>query len=205
MKRTNLEFKLKLEKFVIEGIWQYLIVIAFLSFCAWLFDKPIEAVLFCVAHIVIRRYCDKQYHCGKTAICMIVTLSIGFFGILSCLPLSVSLLSTIPVCFLICIAGYFMQDRVDNMILIDRIQKENKRLLESLNDKSHPDIYKMSEDELRQYGASKQLSELQQDILIFRIIEHLRISEICDYRNYGRTTIKYHIKEIKKKLNIDKI
>lgn len=205
MKRANLEFKLKLEKFFIEGIWQYLIVIAFLSFCAWLFNKPIEAVLFCVAHIVIRRYFDKQYHCGKTAICMFVTLSIGFFGILSCLPLSVSLLSTIPVCFLICIVGYFMQDRVDNMILIDKIRKENKRLLESLDNKNHPDIYKMSEDELRQYGASKHLSELQQDILVFRTIEHLRISEICDYRNYGRTTIKYHISEIKKKLNIDKI
>jgi DNA-binding CsgD family transcriptional regulator len=60
----------------------------------------------------------------------------------------------------------------------------------------------MSKEELRQHGASKGLTEIQQDILVHRIIDNLKISEICDYRKYGRTTIKYHIGEIKKKLNL---
>lgn len=38
-----------------------------------------------------------------------------------------------------------------------------------------------------------------------RVIEHLKISEICRYRNYGRSTIKYHIAQIKQKLDIETI
>ena len=69
----------------------------------------------------------------------------------------------------------------------------------------HIDLYKMNENDSRQYGASKGLSELQQDIIVMRVIEHLKISEICCYRNYGRSTIKYHIAQIKQKLDIETI
>ena len=89
--------KLKIEKFLKEALWQILIVFAFIFLYAWIFDKYIEAVLFCISHTVIRMIFDKQYHCGKTAICMITTLSIGFFGIAYTLPVSLSLLSTIPM------------------------------------------------------------------------------------------------------------
>lgn len=68
-----------------------------------------------------------------------------------------------------------------------------------------PNVYKMSENELRQYGASKRLSELQLDILVYRVLNHLKIWEICDYIHYSRSNIKYHIVQIKKKLGIDNI
>ena len=61
----------------------------------------------------------------------------------------------------------------------------------------------MSETELRIFGASKFLSSVQQDILVDRIIYNLKISQICKLRNYSRSTIKYHISEIKNKLSID--
>lgn len=67
------------------------------------------------------------------------------------------------------------------------------------------DIYKLDEEELRQYGAKNGLSELQQDILVFRVKDHLKICEICEYRKYSRSTIKYHLGEIKKKLKLNKI
>ena len=102
---------------------------------------------------------------------------------------------------------WFIQDRFDRKIESERIKLKQENLdsqLKELEDKIKElesiDLYCMSETELRQYGASKGLSEVQQDILVMRIIEHLKISEICDYKHYGRTTIKYHIAEIKKKL-----
>lgn len=197
--------QLKIEKFFKEQLWQHLIVVAFVFMCAWLFDKYVEAVLFCVSHLVIRMHFDKQYHCGTTAMCLTLTLTIAFFGIASVLPLSASLLSTIPICFLISWVGYVVQDRVDVIAENKGIQKELDTLLVKIKEYEDIDLYKMTEQELRQYGASRQLSEVQQDILVMRVIEHLKISEICRYRNYGRTTIKYHIAEIKKKLNIEQI
>ena len=121
------------------------------------------------------------------------------------LPLSISLLSTIPICFLISWVGYVVQDRIDQIAENKALQNEIDNLVGKIKEYENINLYKMTETELRQYGASKLLSEVQQDILVMRVIEHLKISEICKYRNYGRTTIKYHIAEIKKKLNIGAI
>lgn len=203
--------QLKIEKFFKEQLWQHLIVVAFVFICAWLFDKYIEAVLFCTSHFFIRKYFDKQYHCDHkmyavaTLLCLSLTLTIAYFGIANCLPLTVSLLSTIPLCFFISWVGYLAQDRIDNIADNKSLTKEIDNLLKKIKEYENIDLYKLTEQELRQYGASKQLSEIQQDILVMRVIEHLKISEICRYRNYGRTTIKYHIAEIKKKLNIEQI
>ncbi len=205
MKLNKTRLKLKCEKFIREQLWQFTLVIAFVFICAWLFDKYEEAVMFCVAHIVIRACFDKQYHCGKTATCMFITLSIIFFGISTTLPTTISLLSTIPICFLISWVGYVAQSQIDakhdNQILLNELDTA----LAKVKEYERIDLYKMSVDELRQYGASRGLSELQQDILVARVIDHLKISEICRYRNYGRTTIKYHIAQIKRKLDISTI
>ena len=205
MKINRVKLQLKLEKFFKYELWQHIIVIAFVFLCGWLFDKIIQAVMFSVAHIVIRTYFDKQYHCGTTATCMFTTLSIAFFGIMYTCPLGLSLLSTIPICFVICWVGYVVQDRIDQIAENKALQNEIDNLVGKIKEYENINLYKMTETELRQYGASKLLSEIQQDILVMRVIEHLKISEICKYRNYGRTTIKYHIAEIKKKLNIGAI
>lgn len=191
--------KLKIEKFFTEQLWQLLVVIAFLFICAYLFNKPIESILFCVSHTLIRNAFKKQYHCGKTSLCLSFTLSIGWIGITTSLPLEISLLSSIPMCYIIAFLGFIAQDRIDLLVLNKNLETE----IANLKTANNIELYKMNEVELRQFGASKGLSDLQQDILVHKIIENLKISEICDYRNYGRTTIKYHISEIKRKLNID--
>lgn len=177
--------KVKLKNFIKKQLGQYLLVVAFVSFCAWIFYKPCEAVMFCIAHIVVRRHFDKQYHCGTTSMCTSLTLTIAFFGIATILPVAISLLSTIPICCFISWVGYIAQDRID--------------LLKKHKDE---DIFMMDEEKLRELGRVKGLTEIQQEILVHRLIDRLKISKICEYRNYGRSTIKYHISEIKRKLNL---
>lgn len=205
MKINKTRLKLRFEKFLKEELWQHIIVIAFVFICAWLFDKYVEAVMFCVAHIVIRKYFDKQYHSGSIAVCMFITLSVVFFGVAYALPTAICLLSTIPMCFAISWVGYITQDRIDNLRNNKILQNELDNALAKISYYEKLNIYEMSETELRQYSASRGLSELQQDIIVMRVIEHLKISEICRYRNYGRTTIKYHIAQIKQKLDIETI
>lgn len=191
--------KLKIEKFFTEQLWQLLVVIAFLFICAYLLNKPIESLLFCIAHHLIRYAFKKQFHCGSTALCLSFTFAIGWIGITTSLPMEISLLSSLPLCFIIAFLGFLAQDRIDILILNKGLETE----IVNLKTANNIELYKMNEVELRQFGASKGLSDLQQDILVHKIIENLKISEICNYRNYGRTTIKYHISEIKRKLNID--
>ena len=183
--KTKTDFLLEIEKFFTEQLWQLLIVVAFVSLCAWLFDKWIEAIMFCIAHTIVRRHFEKQYHCKTTGLCLITTLTIAFFGIATILPVTLSILSTVPMCCFISWIGYIAQDRMD---LLKKRKSE--------------EIFMMTEEQLRELGKINGLSDFQQEILVHRLIDRWKISQICEYRKYGRTTIKYHIGEIKKKLNL---
>lgn len=188
----NIRIKLKIEKFFREQLWQHIIVVAFVCFCAWLFNKPFEAIMFCVAHIVIRRYFDKQYHCGTTTVCLITTLGVAFLGVSRSLPLAISLLSTIPMAFVICWIGYLVQYKVDLL----KYNHELKKKLEDI------DLYKMTEEELRNYAKCKNISEPLIDTLVLRVIHNYKWVEIEQARNFTKDGIRYHREQLNKKLNI---
>lgn len=109
-----LPIRLKTEKFIKEQLWQLLLVVAFVALCAWIFEKPVEAVCFCVAHVVIRANFDKQYHSSVTRICLFITSLVVFFGILFCLPIGTSLLSAIPVAFAVAFVGYLIAYKIES-------------------------------------------------------------------------------------------
>ena len=170
--------------------------------CAWIFDRWLQSLMFIIAHFCIRNAFDKQFHFNNTASCVSLTLAIVWFSIPITLPLASSLLSSIAIAFLICFFGFIAQDRLETIIKTRELEREITSLISEIQIYKKVDIYKMTEEELRQYGAKNQLSDTQQDILCMRVLEHLKISEICRYRHFGRTTIKYHLEQIKKKLGI---
>lgn len=105
--------KLKIKDFIIDDLWEYLIIFASIALCAWIFDKWIEAIMFCIAHTCIRNAFDKQFHFNSTAYCLSLTLAIIWFAIPITTSLTASLLGSIPIAFLICFFGFIAQDRVD--------------------------------------------------------------------------------------------
>lgn len=124
--KSKILLKVKVKNFLTKQLWQHLIVVAFVAFTAWIFCKPWEAIMFCVSHLVIRRLFDKQYHCGTIALCLFTTLTIAFLGIATCMPVTLSLLSSIPVCCFVAWVGYIAQDRID--LIAFRRKKEEFNL-----------------------------------------------------------------------------
>ena len=61
----------------------------------------------------------------------------------------------------------------------------------------------MSEEELRNYAKSKHLSEMMIDTLVLKVIHNYKWVEIQHERNYSKTAIIYHKKQICKTLNIE--
>lgn len=152
----SVETELKIERFFREILWQMLIVFAFVFICAWIFDKYIEAILFCISHTVIRMIFDKQYHCGKTAICLFLTLTIAFFGIMYTFPLALSLLSAIPICWFISWIGYIAQDRLD------------------LKAKKEVTLFNLPKDKLLSLMENSTLSLEEKDAIQYKVIDKLK-------------------------------
>lgn len=188
MKINRVKLQLNIEKFLKEQLWQMLIVFAFVFMCAWLFNKYVESVLFCISHTIIRMCFDKQYHCGTTALCMFTTLSIAFFGIASILPMSISLLSTIPICYLISWIGYIVQDRIDCLLVIKKLTSKT--------------IWQMSENELADYCYAKGVRGDMLEFVVMILIHQMKYEEIGKQLGYAVPTLKEWSKICKKKLGI---
>ena len=193
----KIERLLKIEKFFVEQIWVYSIIIGSICLCAWVFDKWIESIMFIIAHILIRRVFDKQFHFNKTAYCLTLTLAIIWFSIPISLPLASSLLSSIPIAFLICFFGFLAQDRVDLKAEVKRLDAYATELVRKL---THKDIYAMNEDELYEHCRNCGLDEEECKIAYFVVIERLQGKELYGALPYGEATIKRKRAKLMKKI-----
>lgn len=123
--KKRLLLKIRLKRFLRKEMWQHCIVVAFLFVIAGLFNKCCETILFCISHCVIRAKFSKQFHFGKISYCLVLTLTVIWIGVSLTLPITMSLLSTVPVSFLISYIGYLCQDRADMYALKNSVaQKE---------------------------------------------------------------------------------
>lgn len=193
MKRKTLENLIKLEKFFVEQIWVYMAIICSIFVCAWLFDRWVESIMFVIAHIVIRRVFDKQFHFNKTAYCLTLTLAIIWFSIPITLPLASSLLSSIPISFIICFFGYLAQDRVDLKAEVKRLDEYSTRLVMGI---AHKDIYAMTEEELYKHCRDCGLSEEECRIAYFVVVERLQGKELYEAIGYSERQTKRKRKKI---------
>lgn len=185
---NSIALKFKIEKFFTETLWQILIVFAFVFACAWLFDKYYEAVMFCVSHTVIRLLFDKQYHCGTTALCMVTTMTVAFFGLMYTFPIKISLLSSIPICWFISWVGYIAQDRLDCHIIIKKLKDKN--------------IWQMEENELVEYCYAKGIKGDMLEFVIMIVIYQMKYEDIAIKLNYSVDTLKDWSPICKRKLDI---
>jgi len=189
--------KLRIKDFLVDSLWEYLIIFASIALCAWIFDKWIEAIMFCIAHTCIRNTFDKQFHFNSTAYCLSLTLAIIWFAIPITTSLTASLLGSIPIAFLICFFGFIAQDRVDLLIEVKRLENYANELLLNLN---HKDIYTMNEDELYEHCRNCGLSDVDCKIAYFIVIERLKGKELYQAINYSERQTKRKRKEILNKI-----
>lgn len=153
--------------------------------------------MFCIAHICIRNAFDKQFHFNSTALCLSLTMVIIWFSIPITMPIATSLLSSIPIAFLICFIGFIAQDRVDLFIEVKRIEDYANELVLKLN---HKDIYAMNEDELYKHCRNCGLSEEDCKIAYLIVIERLKGKELYQAINYSERHTKRKRKEIINKI-----
>lgn len=193
-----LKIKISIRDFLIDDLWEYLIVFASIILCSWLFNKFIEGIALCVAHTCIRNTFDKQFHFNKTAYCLCLTLGIIWFAIPTSLPLATSLLGSIPIAFLISLIGFIAQDRVDLAKEVEALNEYATCLVMKL---SHKDVYAMNEDELYEHCRNCGLDEEDCKIAYFVVIERLQGKELYKAVPYSEATIKRKRARIMKKIS----
>ena len=193
MKNTKaIILRLKIEKFIKEQLWQHALVLSIIALFAWFFDKEIEAVCFCLAHLVLRPKMEKQYHKDTTRGCLMLTAAIIFFGTLFSIPIGSTLLVSVPLAFLVAWVGYIVQDRID-------LQLENKRLRNKANKPFNPETATETEpvERCRRCGLSAENTVLAVEFFIKKTPHKI----LADRLFIDKKSVTTRKKRMKAKLN----
>lgn len=194
MKTNNIDLQLKIEKFFKEELWQHILVVAFVCFCAWLFNKWILAPMVYLSDIIVRLQFEKQYHCthSKHAIavglCMWLTCTVIFFTVAYCLPLTISLLSCLPISYFSAWIGYIAQDRLDIKIILKKLTNKT--------------IWQMTENELADYCYAKGIRGDMLEFVLMVVVHQMKYEEIGAELGYSVDTLKDWSPKCKAKLGI---
>lgn len=193
----------KIRDFIVDELLVYLTVFTAVAMVAYIFDKWIEALMFCISHTVIRMLFNKQFHFRKTAYCLTLTLVIIWFAIPATFSVELSLLSSIPIAFGISMIGFIVQDRIDLQAEVKQLERHCTDLVAKLNATATKDIYAMNEDELYEHCRSCGLDEEDCKIAYFLIIERLKGKELYNALPYSEATIKRKRLKIMSKIKKD--
>lgn len=177
-----------------------LVLIVASSIPALIFGKWLEAIIFNICHLLIRQQFEKQYHHIIPGMCRMITALVMFFGVSFVLPLELSLMSAIPINYFISWIGFVKKTSDDFEVKCNNLEEKVERLIKELKEYKNIDLYKMTEEQLRQYAQSKGLSETICDTLVLRIIHNYRWVDIERAKNFTKRGIDYHKEQIIKKL-----
>ena len=83
-----------------------LVTIVTIYLPAFILNKWIEASIFLLCHSLIRPQFKKQYHHILHSMCRLITCCVFFFGVSFVLPFELSLISAIPINYLIGWVGF---------------------------------------------------------------------------------------------------
>lgn len=173
----------KILSFIKEQLWQHILMFAFVVLCGVIFEKIIVSILYYISHYVIRSKFEKQYHCKHSKrgvailMCLWLSCTISFFAIIAILPLRLSLLSTIPVCYFIGWLGYIAQDRIDCRVRLKQLETKS--------------IFEMDRNELLDYCFAKGIRNDMAEFVIMVMIDQMSFREIADKLFVSVDTLKH--------------
>lgn len=179
----------------IKAIPQYILVLSVLAITAWVTEKYLEAACFALTFCILRYQFTNILHCNTTFKCMLLTNGIVVVFIPILLPVTNSLFGGLLCGFAVNYAA--------NLIASNIFREQEKQELERLrSDKYCRDVYNMSEEGLRSYCREYNLDPIDEEIVVQRLVHHLKGQELYDKIGYSKPQMIRREKRIEAKLNI---
>lgn len=188
LQRVKLRVRLK-------AIPQCFLVFGVLILTAWVTEKYLEALCFAISFCILRYKVTDILHCSTTFKCMLLTNGLILASIPICLPLTKTLFGGLML-------GVGV-NLLANLIASNIFRTKEKEELERLRqDKYNHDVYSMTELDLRLYCRENLLDIIDEEIVVQRLIHHLKGQQLYDKIGYSKPQMIRREKRIENKLNI---
>lgn len=190
--KIPLRVKLRLH---FQALPQYILVLTNLAITAWITDKYVEAVCFAVSFCALRYCFVNILHCSTTFKCMLLTNGIVFVFIPITIPLTNSLFGGLLAGFVVNYGANIIASNIFR-------EEEKKELYELRKERFCRNVYSLSEADLRLYCRSYNLDQIDEEIVVQRLIYHRKGKDLYDKIGYSKPQMIRREKSIEAKLNI---
>lgn len=144
--KYQLKLRIKFLLYYLLGIATMIIILII----AYLNNRLIETSITMILFFVFRGLFEKQYHCKSLLMCSFVSIIVFTIVSLLELKLSISILSSVIITFMINLISYYVRDYLDSRNQIiqykNKFKKMHTKRIEELNEdellKLFPDIRK---------------------------------------------------------------
>lgn len=200
--KKKAEFVFKVREFI-RILPYHILVMGSVFIVATIFGKYLEALCFLTAFFSLRYKFPTTYHSDSVIVCMTLTISIFSLSIVICPPIYTYVFFCILFAYLDCFILWFIKDHKDQKMHNKIIDLQLYEVMCELKEYKKIDLFKMTEQELRQFAQSRGLSETMCDTLVLKIIHNYRWVDIQKQLNFSKDGIRYHKEKIIEKLNIE--
>lgn len=186
--------KLYCELFFKKVIWHYILAFSSIFICSWLFNKWLEGIAFCIAHVALRYKFKYVYH--NDNYCLLITNFIIWISISRATSLSISLLSTLLEAMAVCWVGCIIQEK----IIIARQVRDLKKRLEPKPFNTDT----CSKEELLVRCKELKISKKNTILAVAFFIDKIKHSVIADKLCIEEKSVIMKKLRLKQKLNTNK-
>ena len=163
----------------IKSLPQYILVLSVLIVTAWITGKYIESLSFASTFLVVRYKMTDIFHCNTTLKCVLLTNCIILVFIPLTIPITNSLFGGI-------VSG-FAVNWIATLLASNYLRIEEQKELQTLREeKSIRNIYSLSENDLRKFCRSYNLDLIDEEIVVQRLIHHLKGKALYDKIGYSK-------------------
>ena len=177
----------------------FLSILAILGVFAWWTDAIFELVSMMTCFMIAKQRYKFKYHCKSSFQCLILSVAVFAIGLRLTLPVRISY-----VCSGLCglFIAYFAQYIAELKFIKEDYEYIEPRYNQFVEAKRRADVYTMQESELCLYCKSNMLDEIDEEIVIQRLIYRRKGQDLYDKIGYSKPQMIRREKRIEERLNI---
>lgn len=177
----------------------FLLIIAILSVIAYFMNSIIELYIMLTCFLIAKQKYKFKYHCKSALHCLFLSVFVFVIALRVVVPVSISYACS-GICRLL--IAYIGQYAAESKFIRQDYAYIEPKYNKLLEEKNAIDVYSMNEPELREYCKSHLLDEIDEEIVIQRLIYRRKGKDLYDKIGYSKPQMIRREQRIESKLNI---
>ena len=161
----------------------FLGIVAILTGIAYCMNSIVELYIMLISFLIAKQRYKYKFHCKSSLQCLLLSVGVFVIALRVTLPLGTSY-----VCSGICglVIAYVGQYAGESKFIREDYAYIEPRYNALIEEQRKQDVYSLSEDDLRKYCKSFNFDEIDEEIVVQRLIYHLKGKDLYDKIGYSK-------------------